>query len=93
MSAGRVIAQGTPAELVRAHAGEQVLEVYGPPAAPRARSSELAAERGWASRRSGPAVAIMRAAETPADGELPEGVRRPANLEDAFVALTGEEIE
>ena len=31
MSAGRIIAQGTPAELVRAHAGEQVLEVYGPP--------------------------------------------------------------
>jgi hypothetical protein len=27
------------------------------------------------------------------DGEAPEGVRRPANLEDAFVALTGEEIE
>jgi hypothetical protein len=27
------------------------------------------------------------------DGRAPEGVRRPANLEDAFVALTGEEIE
>ena len=27
------------------------------------------------------------------DGEAPDGVRRPANLEDAFVALTGEEIE
>jgi hypothetical protein len=27
------------------------------------------------------------------DGEAPEGVRRPANLEDAFVALTGEMIE
>ncbi len=25
--------------------------------------------------------------------DAPEGVRRPANLEDAFVALTGEEIE
>ncbi|MGZ4312952.1 MAG: ABC transporter ATP-binding protein, partial [Solirubrobacteraceae bacterium] len=31
MSAGQIIAQGTPAELVAAHAGEQVLEVYGPP--------------------------------------------------------------
>src|SRR5205085_2156203 len=31
MSEGRIIAQGTPAELVRAHAGEQVLEVYGRP--------------------------------------------------------------
>jgi lipooligosaccharide transport system ATP-binding protein len=90
MSQGRIIAQGTPAELVLAHAGEQVLEVYGPP--PRlAEVGELAAARGWASRRSGPAVAIMRA-ET-LDGEVPEGALRPANLEDAFVALTGEEIE
>jgi hypothetical protein len=27
------------------------------------------------------------------NGDAPEGVRRPANLEDAFVALTGEQIE
>jgi lipooligosaccharide transport system ATP-binding protein len=90
MSAGRIIAQGTPAELVRAHAGEQVLEVYGPPEQ-LTRVDELASAQGWSSRRSGPAVAIMRA-ET-LDGAAPEGVRRPANLEDAFVALTGEEIE
>lgn len=90
MSHGQIIAQGTPAELVKAHAGEQVIEVYGPPDR-LASVSELAAERGWPSRRSGPAVAIMRA-ET-LDGAAPEGVRRPANLEDAFVALTGEAIE
>jgi lipooligosaccharide transport system ATP-binding protein len=90
MSAGRIIAKGTPVELVRAHAGEQVLEVYGPPEH-LAEVSELASANDWSSRRSGPAVAIMRA-ET-LDGKAPEGVRRPANLEDAFVALTGEEIE
>src|SRR5438270_5236360 len=32
MSQGKIVAQGTPRELVLAHAGEQVLEVYGPPA-------------------------------------------------------------
>jgi lipooligosaccharide transport system ATP-binding protein len=90
MSAGRIIAQGTPAELVSAHAGEQVLEVYGPPER-LAEVAALAAANGWSSRRSGPAVAIMRA-ET-LNGAAPDGVRRPANLEDAFVALTGEEIE
>ncbi len=90
MSAGRIIAQGPPAELVLAHAGEQVLEVYGPPER-LALVSEQAAGNGWVSRRSGPAVAIMRAEQL--DGQVPEGVRRPANLEDAFVALTGEEIE
>ena len=90
MSAGRIIAKGTPAQLVAEHAGEQVLEVYGP-AERLAEVSALAAGNGWPSRRSGPAVAILRA-ET-LDGAAPEGVRRPANLEDAFVALTGEEIE
>ena len=90
MSAGKVIAEGTPAELVAGHAGERVLEVYGPPAR-LAEVSSLASERGWESRRSGPAVAILRA-ET-LDGDAPEGVLRPANLEDASVALTGEEIE
>ena len=90
MSAGRIIAQGTPAELVRDHAGNEVLEVYGPPERLN-EVSEMAASNGWTSRRSGPAIAILRA-ET-LDGLAPEGIRRPANLEDAFVALTGEEIE
>ncbi|MCW3069514.1 MAG: transporter related protein [Solirubrobacterales bacterium] len=90
MSQGKIVAQGTPADLVLAHAGEQVLEVYGPPAQ-LAEASEIVARNGWQSRRSGPALAIMRA-ET-LDGDAPQGVRRPANLEDAFVALTGEEIE
>ncbi len=90
MSHGQVIAQGTPAELVRAHAGEQVLEVYGP-AAELADVVTLADERGWAHRRSGAAIAIMRAESL--DGDAPAGVHRPANLEDAFVALTGEQIE
>jgi lipooligosaccharide transport system ATP-binding protein len=90
MNHGRIIAQGTPAELVKEHAGEQVVEVYGP-ADRLAEVSDLATANGWSSRRSGPAVAIMHA-ET-LDGMTPEGMRRPANLEDAFVALTGEDIE
>ena len=90
MSAGRVIAQGTPAELVREHAGERVIEVYGTPER-LAQVAELAARNGWRSRRSGPAIAIMRAEEL--GEEVPDGTSRPANLEDAFVALTGEEIE
>ncbi|HEY2319998.1 MAG TPA: ABC transporter ATP-binding protein [Solirubrobacteraceae bacterium] len=90
MSAGRIIAQGTPAQLVSAHAGEEVLEVYGPPS-DLAELETLAAERGWRYRRSGPAVALLGAERL--NGDAPEGVRRPANLEDAFVALTGQEIE
>ncbi len=90
MSGGQIIAQGTPAELVAAHAGREVLEVYGP-SAELAEVEALAATRGWRHRRSGPAVALLEAEQL--NGEAPEGVRRPANLEDAFVALTGRDIE
>jgi lipooligosaccharide transport system ATP-binding protein len=90
MASGLIVARGKPTDLVRQHAGEQTHEVYGPPA----RLEELRAQgerAGWAMRRSGPALAILRAELH--DGTLPEGVRRAATLEDAFVALTGEEIE
>jgi lipooligosaccharide transport system ATP-binding protein len=90
MSHGRIVAEGPPVDLISRHAGTHVLEVYGPPARLE-EVTTLAARSGWSSRRSGPAVAILRAEEL--DGDAPEGVRRPANLEDAFVALTGENIE
>jgi lipooligosaccharide transport system ATP-binding protein len=90
MSHGRIVALGTPSDVVREQVGEQALEVYGPPDHLEA-VSRLAGESGWVTRRSGPAVVIMHAELL--DGEAPDGVRRPANLEDAFVALTGEEIE
>jgi lipooligosaccharide transport system ATP-binding protein len=90
MSAGQIIARGTPSELIHKHAGREVLEVYGPPAE-LSQLESTATERGWLHRRSGPAVALLGAESL--DGDAPDGVRRPANLEDAFVALTGQEIE
>ncbi len=90
MSQGRIIARGTPVELVRAHAGREVIEVYGTPEH-LSTIEQRAADNGWLHRRSGPAVALLGAEHL--DGEAPDGVRRPANLEDAFVALTGEMIE
>jgi lipooligosaccharide transport system ATP-binding protein len=90
MSAGAIIAQGTPAQLVQKYAGREVVEVYGPPAE-LAQFEQLATQRDWRFRRSGPAVALLEAERL--DGEAPDGIHRPANLEDAFVALTGQEIE
>jgi lipooligosaccharide transport system ATP-binding protein len=90
MARGRIVARGRPEELVLAHAGRETHEVYGPPA----RLDELRAQgqaAGWAMRRSGPALAILHAERH--NGSLPDGVRRLATLEDAFVVLTGEEIE
>jgi lipooligosaccharide transport system ATP-binding protein len=89
MAEGRAVATGRPAELVAEHAGREALEVYGPPA--RLREVEgVARGHGWATRRTGTSVTILRAESL--DGLAPEGERRPANLEDVFVLLTGEEI-
>jgi lipooligosaccharide transport system ATP-binding protein len=89
MAAGRVVAQGPPSEVVRRYAGQRVIEVFGPPAR-LAEVTEDGRRRGWTTRRSGTAVAVLFAERL--DGDAPAGEPRAATLEDAFVALTGEEI-
>jgi lipooligosaccharide transport system ATP-binding protein len=89
MANGRAVAVGRPSDLVAEHAGAEALEVYGPPARLR-EIEEVARARGWATRRTGTSVTILRAEDL--DGEAPDGERRVANLEDVFVLLTGEEI-
>jgi lipooligosaccharide transport system ATP-binding protein len=89
MSHGRSVAAGPPAELVAKHAGREAVEVYGPPA--RLAEVEVAARAdGLRTRRTGTSVSVLGIEG--ADGRAPEGERRPANLEDVFVLLTGEEI-
>jgi lipooligosaccharide transport system ATP-binding protein len=89
MSHGKVVAAGPPAQLVSEHAGREVIEVYGPPAK-LGEVEQQAASAGLATRRTGTSVAVLRL--DGANGEAPDGERRPANLEDVFVLLTGEEI-
>ena len=89
MSHGKAVAVGPPPELVREHAGREVLEVYGAPA----RLAEVEAEAGASglrTRRTGTSVSILGIDGS--NGSWSEGERRPANLEDVFVLLTGEEI-
>jgi lipooligosaccharide transport system ATP-binding protein len=89
VSHGEAVAVGRPADLVAEHAGREALEVYGPPA--RLREVEQDARgHGWPTRRTGTSVTILRAEAL--NGDVPTGERRPANLEDVFVLLTGEEI-
>jgi len=94
MSAGRVIAFGTPGALVAEHAGSRVLEVYGPPAR-LLEVERVAADAGLPSRRTGPAVAVLRVDDDAGrlGTALPDAVARPANLEDVFVLLTGAKVE
>jgi len=89
MSHGTAVAAGPPAELVLEHAGKEALEVYGGPA----RLAEVETEAvsaGLRTRRTGTSVAILGIDGR--NGFQLEGERRPANLEDVFVLLTGEEI-
>jgi lipooligosaccharide transport system ATP-binding protein len=89
MSHGRAVAAGPPAQLVREYAGAEALEVYGAPD----RLAEVEAEAlaaGLRTRRTGTSVSILG---IDGDGHQLEGERRPANLEDVFVLLTGEQIE
>jgi lipooligosaccharide transport system ATP-binding protein len=90
MSHGSAVAAGPPARLVAEHAGRQAVEVYGPPA--QLAEAELAARAaGFATRRTGTSISVLGIED--ADGRAPEGERRPTNLEDVFVLLTGEEID
>jgi lipooligosaccharide transport system ATP-binding protein len=88
MSHGQAVAAGPPAELIAKHAGRQAIEVYGRPDRLAEVETEAAAN-GLSTRRTGTSVAILGADR---DGVAFDGERRPANLEDVFVLLTGEEI-
>jgi lipooligosaccharide transport system ATP-binding protein len=90
MSHGRAVAVGPPQELIERHAGRQAVEVYGPPS----RLAEVEAEAGaagFSTRRTGTSVSVLGIDD--ADGRAPDGERRPTNLEDVFVLLTGEQID
>jgi lipooligosaccharide transport system ATP-binding protein len=90
MSHGSAVAAGPPAELVAKHAGREAVEVYGP--ATRLVEVEAeAAAAGFRTRRTGTSISVLGIEG--ADGSVPDGERRPANLEDVFVLLTGEEID
>ncbi len=84
MSHGKAVATGAPQALIGEHAGAEAVEVYGPPAKLLDVEREAQAA-GHRTRRTGTSVSIIGA-----NGF--EGERRPTNLEDVFVLLTGEEI-
>jgi lipooligosaccharide transport system ATP-binding protein len=87
MSHGSAVAAGPPAALIEKHAGREVVEVYGAPTK-LAEVEATSQAAGHRTRRTGTSVAILGV-----DGDAPEGERRPANLEDVFVLLTGEQID
>jgi lipooligosaccharide transport system ATP-binding protein len=89
MSHGKAVATGKPTELIAEHAGREAIEVYGPPSR-LAEAEEEAQRNGFATRRTGTSVAVLKLEG--ANGAAPGGQRRASTLEDVFVLLTGEEI-
>ncbi len=90
MSKGHAVAVGEPSALVDEHAGTVAWEVYGAP--PLLEQVEQAARKaGRPTRRTGTSVSVL-GGDAPPDGFEQRSERRPANLEDVFVLLTGEEI-
>lgn len=89
MSHGKDIAEGTPKELIKKHAGTEALEVYGSPAR-LAEIEAIAKKKGWSTRRTGTSISILHM-KGKVEFET-EGERRATTLEDVFVLLTGEEI-
>ena len=88
MNHGKAVAEGSPQKLIKEHAGDEAVEIYGPPAKLTQIESE-ARDLGLPTRRTGTSVSVLH-------GKKPHnftGERRATNLEDVFVLLTGEEIE
>ncbi len=95
---GRVLARGRPDRLVADHVrSDVVVEVHGDDAL-RRRVEAAAAAAALAHRSAGTSVAVFTGDVEAAighdprlsPGDLDHRLRRPANLEDVFVSLTGE---
>lgn len=96
---GRVLALGSPTDLIATHVRTNiVVEVLASDVVQR-RVTAAAERAGIACRDVGtsvalftPDVAILEGHPDLVEGDLDVRVRRPANLEDVFVNLTGEAI-
>jgi len=95
MSAGRLVARGTPKELLQRYAGAQAAE-FRVTGERRDRIERLITDHGRTSRRTGSSVSVLRAETMPDELRQalgPADVLRPATLEDVFVSLTGKTFD
>jgi lipooligosaccharide transport system ATP-binding protein len=94
MDGGRIVAEGTPAALIAAHVGQEVVEVYLGDAAGAAGVESGLAAGPWRSERAGE-VLYLHLRDADGRGDLLQRLdgldftRRRATLEDVFLTLTG----
>jgi len=94
MDRGRVLAEGTPDELIRGHAGPEVGEVRVDDDR-RAAAAEELRRRGCTVRVVGAVLSVTAGDGRRADLSGLDGARvsyRQADLEDVFLSLTGREL-
>lgn len=94
MNKGRIIARGTPQWLREQHAGLEAVEYFGPTDV----LDEIAAKAtaaGLKSRRAGLSISVLgvEGTSTAVLDSWGRHSRRPTNLEDVFVLLTGESLD
>jgi lipooligosaccharide transport system ATP-binding protein len=95
MDAGRIVASGSPRELIQAHIEPEVVEVYGDGAAQW--GEQVGQRLAQRCERTGETVFCYTSAARPlmqdleTRGEL-KYLHRPANLEDVFLKLTGRDL-
>jgi lipooligosaccharide transport system ATP-binding protein len=96
MDHGRIIAQGSPRELIAAHVAPEVIEVRGPLEV-REKALALAKDLVEAHEQLETTLVLhVRAADPVLQKLLPLGtdlVRRRATLEDVFLKLTGRSLD
>jgi lipooligosaccharide transport system ATP-binding protein len=95
MDHGRIVERGAPRDLIRRHAGEQVVEVRwplgapAPAAGPEVRRIDLLGDRLLLfADNPGAALGLVRGR---VDSDA--AIVRPATLEDVFIHLTGRRLE
>lgn len=91
---GRIIARGTPQELRERHAGLEAVEYFGPTDVLDEIAAK-AANAGLKSRRAGLSISVLGVEKVSSEllASLGRHSRRPTNLEDVFVLLTGEALD
>ena len=96
MDAGRIVAQGSPSEMVSRHAGAEVMEIQvGLDHVDKERVMNLLQQRGLEPEDGGERVLVYGAdGSFPVEEMQPLAVlSRPANLEDVFLRLTGRGLQ
>ncbi len=94
MDGGRILVEGAPSELIRSHVGQEVVEIR----VDWQRKSQLLSAlngRGLEAEDRGDAVllyGVNGSVESPSDLDQYDVIRRPGNLEDVFLRLTGREL-